>query len=106
MTESPERRNDQRISIRLPIVMHGPDGAVKHGTTENVSRRGMLLVAQGPASKGTLLRVAITGVDGRERDVAAEVVRATPEGRLAVIVAEHSAGAMREIVEAGGSAAG
>ncbi|HEX3466081.1 MAG TPA: PilZ domain-containing protein [Candidatus Elarobacter sp.] len=100
MSEQPERerRQARRIEIRLPVVYRGPDGVAKHGTTENVSRRGMLLVAQ-DQPEGTRLRVAVTGMDGREREIVGEVVRATPEGRLAVRIAEHDAEHIDAIVE-------
>ncbi len=92
MSETPERsaaaerRSAKRIAIRLPVVYRGPDGTPKHGTTENVSRRGMLIVAQGPASEGTRLRVAVTGLDGREQEFAGEVVRSSEDGRVAVSI--------------------
>ncbi|MEA2688274.1 MAG: hypothetical protein QOJ39_1761 [Candidatus Eremiobacteraeota bacterium] len=94
-----ERRTAKRIAIRLPVVYRGPDGTPKHGTTENVSRRGMLIVAQEQPA-GTRLRVAVTGLDGREREIAAEVVRSTPEGRVAVSIAEHDAAQIDAIVDA------
>lgn len=100
VSETPERRNAKRIAIRLPVVYRGPDGAPKHATTENVSRRGMLLVARERAPEGTRLRVAITGLDGREREIAAEVVRSTADGRVAVSIAEHDAVQMDAIVDA------
>lgn len=88
MSEQPERRGAKRIAIRLPVVYRGPDGAPKHGTTENVSRGGMLLVAQGPAAEGTRLRFAVTGLDGREREFAGEVVRSDADGHVAVSIDE------------------
>ena len=97
MSETPERRHAKRIAIRLPVVFRGPDGASKHGTTENVSTRGMLIVAQAQPA-GTRLRVAVTGVDGREREVAAEVVRSTPEGHLAIAIDESDAAQLDAIV--------
>lgn len=99
MSEQAERRQARRIEIRLPVVYRGPDGVAKHGTTENVSRRGILLVAQ-EQPEGTRLRVAVTGMDGRERELVGEVVRSTPEGRLAVSIAEHDAVHIEAIVEA------
>jgi len=99
MSEQPERRHAKRVAIRLPVVYRGPDGTPKHGTTENVSRRGMLLVAQEPAADGTRLRVAITGLDGREREIAAEVVRSTPDGRVAVSIADSDAAEIDAIVD-------
>ena len=98
-SEAPERRNAKRIAIRLPVVYRGPDGTPKHGTTENVSRRGMLLVAQEQAAEGTRLRVAVTGLDGREREIVAEVVRSTPEGRVAISIAESDAAEIDAIVD-------
>jgi hypothetical protein len=98
MSEMPERRNAKRIAIRLPVVYRGPDGTPRHGTTENVSRRGMLLVAQEQPA-GTRLRIAVTGMDGREREVAAEVVRSTPDGRVAISIADSDAAAMDAIVD-------
>ncbi|MBV8367621.1 MAG: PilZ domain-containing protein [Candidatus Eremiobacteraeota bacterium] len=100
MSEQPERRHAKRVAIRLPVVYRGPDGAPKHGTTENVSRRGMLLVAQEQSPEGTRLRVAITGLDGREREIGVEVVRSTPDGRVAVSVADSDAAEIDAIVEA------
>ena len=97
--ETPERRSAKRIAIRLPVVYRGPDGTPKHGTTENVSRRGMLLVAQEAAPDGTRLRVAVTGLDGREREIMAEVVRSMPDGRVAVSIAESDGAEMDEIVD-------
>jgi hypothetical protein len=99
VSEQPERRQARRIEIRLPVVYRGPDGVAKHGTTENVSRRGMLLVAQ-EQPEGTRLRVAVTGMDGREREIVGEVVRATSEGRLAVTISEHDAQHIDAIVDA------
>ncbi|HEY0614446.1 MAG TPA: PilZ domain-containing protein [Candidatus Elarobacter sp.] len=99
MSETPERRQAKRIAIRLPVVYRAADGTARHGTTENISRRGMLLVAQAQP-EGTRLRVAVTGIDGREREIAAEVVRATPEGKLAISIAEHDADQIDAIVEA------
>jgi c-di-GMP-binding flagellar brake protein YcgR len=101
MSEQPERRHAKRVAIRLPVVYRGPDGTPKHGTTENVSRRGMLLVAQEQAAEGTRLRVAITGLDGREREIAVEVVRSTPDGRVAVSVADSDAAEIDAIVDSG-----
>ena len=99
MSETPERRQAKRIAIRLPVVYRGPDGAVKHGTTENVSGRGMLLVAQAlPA--GTRLRVAVTGPDGNQRELAGEVVRSTPDGHVAVSITEPDGAHLVAIVEA------
>jgi len=98
MSETPERRHAKRIAIRLPVVYRGPDGAPKHGTTENVSRRGMLLVAQ-EQPEGTRLRIAVTGMDGREREIAAEVVRSTPDGRVAISIADSDAAEMDAIVD-------
>jgi hypothetical protein len=95
----PERRSAKRIAIRLPVVYRGPDGTPKHGTTENVSRRGMLLVAQEAAQDGTRLRVAVTGLDGREREIMAEVVRSMPDGRVAVSIAESDGAQIDEIVD-------
>ena len=99
MSEQPERRHAKRVAIRLPVVYRGPDGTPKHGTTENVSRRGMLLVAQEQAPEGTRLRVAITGLDGREREIAVEVVRSTPDGRVAVSIADSDAAEIDAIVD-------
>ncbi len=99
MSETPERRHAKRIVIRLPVVYRGPDGTVKHGTTENVSGRGMLLVAQAlPA--GTRLRVAVTGPDGKERELVGEVVRSTPEGQIAVSITGDQGADLIAIVEA------
>jgi PilZ domain len=97
--EAAERRSAKRIAIRLPVVYRGPDGAPRHGTTENVSRRGMLLVAQEQAAEGTRLRVAVTGLDGREREIVADVVRSTPEGRVAISIADSDGAAIDEIVD-------
>jgi hypothetical protein len=99
VSESPERRTAKRISIRLPVVYRGPDGTVKHSTTENVSRRGMLIVAQAQP-QGSRLRVAVTGPDGRERELTGEVVRSTPDGHVAVSISESDAAAIDAIVEA------
>ena len=99
MSEEPERRQAKRVAIRLPVVYRGPDGTPKHGTTENVSRRGMLLVAQEQAPEGTRLRVAITGLDGREREIAAEVVRSSPDGRVAVSIADSDGAEIDAIVD-------
>jgi hypothetical protein len=99
VSETPERRHAKRISIRLPVVYRGPDGTAKRGTTENVSGRGMLLVAQAlPA--GTRLRVAVTGPDGKERELVGEVVRSTPEGQIAVSITENDGAHLVAIVEA------
>ena len=99
MSETPERRNAKRIAIRLPVVYRGPDGVVRQGTTENVSGRGMLLVAKAlPA--GTRLHVAVTGPDGNERDLVGEVVRSTPDGHIAVSITGNEGADLIAIVEA------
>jgi len=100
MSDTPERRNAKRVEIRLPIVYRGPDGTPVPGTTENVSRRGMLLVVKQSAAPGSRVRVAITGVDGREREVTGDVVRATPEGKIAVAFPETDAATLDEVVDA------
>jgi hypothetical protein len=99
MSDTPERRNAKRVEIRLPIVYRGPDGTAVPGTTENVSRRGMLLVVKQPAPTGSRVRVAITGADGREREVTGDVVRATPEGKIAVAFPESDGAVLDEVVE-------
>ena len=66
MNDGTERRQAKRIAIRLPVVYRGPDGTPVRGTTENVSRRGMLIVAKA-APHGTTLRVAVTGADHLRR---------------------------------------
>jgi hypothetical protein len=98
VSESPERRTAKRISIQLPVVYRGPDGTVKQGTTDNISRRGMLIVAQAQP-QGTRLRVAVTGSDGRERELSGEVVRLTSEGHMAISISEGDA-ELDAIVEA------
>jgi c-di-GMP-binding flagellar brake protein YcgR len=100
MSETPERRNAKRIEIRLPIVYRGPDGMPVRGTTENVSRRGMLLVVKQAAAPGSRVSVAVTGVDGREREVTGEVVRATPDGKIAVAFPESDAATLDDVVDA------
>ncbi len=90
MSDGAERRQAKRIEIRLPVVYRGPDGTPVRGTTENVSRRGMLIVAKSAAT-GTQLRVAVTGTDGREREVVGDVVRTTPDGRVAISLTDASA---------------
>ena len=99
MSETPERRNAKRIAIRLPVVYRGPDGVVRQGTTENVSGRGMLLVAKALPT-GTRLHVAVTGPDGNERELVGEVVRSTPDGHIAVSVTEAEGEGLIAIVEA------
>ena len=86
MSDTPERRTAKRIAIRLPVVVRTADGTVKHGTTENVSRRGMLIVAKSEPA-GTQLRIGVTGTDGTQREVAGKVVR-TAEGQIAVSIDE------------------
>jgi PilZ domain len=99
VSETPERRHAKRISIRLPVVYRGPDGVVKQGTTENVSGRGMLLVAKALPT-GTRLHVAVTGPDGTERELVGEVVRSTPEGHIGVAITGDEAAELMAIVEA------
>jgi len=99
LSETPERRQAKRIAIRLPVVVRGPDGTPMRGTTENVSRRGMLIVARAQPN-GTQLRVAVTGADGRERELIGEVVRSTAEGRVAISIAEHDAAELDALVAA------
>jgi c-di-GMP-binding flagellar brake protein YcgR len=100
MSETPERRIAKRIEIRLPIVYRGADGTPVHGTTLNVSRRGMLLVVKQSAAPRSRVSVAVTGADGREREVTGEVVRATPEGKIAVAFPESAAATLDEVIDA------
>ncbi len=94
----PERRKARRIEIRLPIVCRGADGGPVPGMTENVSRRGMLLVIRQPAVAGGPIRVAFTSTDGREHEVSGEVVRTTPEGKIGVEVPENEAATLDELI--------
>jgi hypothetical protein len=98
VTDGPERRQAKRIAIRLPVVYRGADGTTRHATTENVSRRGMLIVAQANAPHGTRLRVAVTGADGKEREVVGDVVRSAGDGRIAVSITEGG-DALDELVD-------
>lgn len=99
MSESPERRQSRRVEIRIPVSYRGPDGSPKSGKTANLSRRGMLIVAQDAAPTGTVLRVAVTGADGREREIAGEIVRTTVEG-LAVAIRGDDAAVLQNIIDA------
>ena len=90
MSESSERRQARRVEIRIPVTYRGPDGAAKSGTTANVSGRGMLIVTRESAVPGTPLRVAVTGADGHEREIAGEVVRSA-DGHLAVSLRDEAA---------------
>ncbi|HEX3550397.1 MAG TPA: PilZ domain-containing protein [Candidatus Elarobacter sp.] len=99
MSEPSERRQARRVEIRVPVVYRGPDGSPKTGMTANVSPRGMLIVARGSAQPGTPLRVAITGADGREREIAGEIVRTTSDGHLAVSLTED-AGVLQSLIDA------
>lgn len=94
----PDRRKARRIEIRLPIVCRGADGIAIPGITENVSRRGMLLVVKQSAVPGTPIRVAFTGGDGRERELQGEVKRATDDGKLGVEFPESDAPALDEVM--------
>ncbi|GAC1583879.1 MAG: hypothetical protein NVS3B7_19230 [Candidatus Elarobacter sp.] len=98
MSESSDRRQARRVEIRVPVVYRGPDGARKTGTTANVSGRGMLIVAQEPAAPGTTLRIAVTGADGNELEVAGEIVRSS-EGQLAVAL-DVQAAVLQSLVDA------
>lgn len=99
MSESPERRQARRVEIRIPVSYRGPDGPAKAGRTANLSRHGMLIVAQDAAPAGTVLRVAVTGADGREREIAGEIVRTTAEGHLAVAVRADDAAVLQNIID-------
>ena len=92
MTDGPDRRQAKRIAIRLPVVYRGPDGSPRTATTENVSRRGMLMMVQGPAPQGSRVRFAVTGADGREREVIGDVVRASADGHVAISLADDLEG--------------
>ena len=91
MSDGTERRQAKRIAIRLPVVYRAPDGTTVRGTTENVSRRGMLIVAKAPP-QGTQVRVAVTGADGRDREMVGEVVRATDDGKIALQLTDGAEG--------------
>jgi len=104
MSDTPERRKAKRIEIRLPIVYRGPDGAAVAGSTQNVSRTGMLLVVTRPASPGTTVHVAITGADGREREVTGNVVRVTGAGEIGVaLTGEDDAATLDEVIDRAGT---
>lgn len=99
MNDSPERREARRVEIRIPVSYRGPDGPAKRGRTANLSPRGMLIVAQDAAPTGTVLRVAVTGADGREREVAGEIVRTTAEGHLALAVHPDDRAVLQNIID-------
>jgi c-di-GMP-binding flagellar brake protein YcgR len=99
MTEPSERRQARRVEIRIPVTYRGPDGTSKTGTTANLSSRGMLIVARDGAQPGTPLRVAVSGADGREREVAGEIVRITADGHMAVSLSDD-AGVLQTIIDA------
>jgi hypothetical protein len=98
MSEVPERRKARRIEIRLPVVYRGADGKPIPATTENVSRRGMLLVIRQPAVRGGPIRVAFSMSDGRDREVSGEVMRTTPEGKIGIEVPESDAETLEEVI--------
>ncbi|MEO7039551.1 MAG: PilZ domain-containing protein [Candidatus Elarobacter sp.] len=100
MSESPERRQSRRVDIRIPVSYRGPEGPAKAGRTANLSGRGMLIVAQDAAPTGTVLRVAVTGADGHEREIAGEIVRTTAEGHLAVLVHADDTAVLQKIIDA------
>jgi hypothetical protein len=60
----------------------------------------MLLVVKQAAAPGSRVSVAVTGVDGREREVTGEVVRATPDGKIAVAFPESDAAMLDDVVDA------
>jgi len=99
MSDTPERRTARRIEIRLPIVYRGPDGVAVAGTTQNVSRRGMLLIVTRSTVPGTTIDIAITGIDGRERMVTGDVVRTSADGSMAVAVPESDAPTLEEVID-------
>jgi len=96
VSDGAERRQAKRIAIRLPVVYQGADGTTVRGATENLSRRGMLIVAKA-AVNGARLRVAVTGADGREREVVGDVVRSTVDGELAISI--HDPEAIEDLLE-------
>jgi hypothetical protein len=79
-------------------VYRGADGKPIPATTENVSRRGMLLVIRQPAAPGGPIRVAFSLSDGRDCEVRGEVMRTTPEGKIGIEVPESDAETLEDVI--------
>jgi len=79
-----EKRTSQRVEVRVPVRWYVDDGVEHKGTMQNVSRGGMLLVAERALPAGDRVRVTFSGKDGAEHTVVGDVVRSTPLGTTGV----------------------
>ncbi|MBV8750764.1 MAG: PilZ domain-containing protein [Candidatus Eremiobacteraeota bacterium] len=84
MTNPNERRDAIRVKVDVPARYRAGTSAEKPGRIDNISRGGMLLVADEAIPEGTHLRIAFDDQQGRRHEIVGEVVRSAPMGRTGV----------------------
>ncbi|HTW86128.1 MAG TPA: PilZ domain-containing protein [Candidatus Sulfotelmatobacter sp.] len=81
--------NDRRTAIRVKVdvaARYRRDGAPdeRAARIDNISRNGLLLIADEAMAEGTHLRIAFHDQAGAEHTIVGEVVRTAPMGGLGV----------------------
>jgi len=101
-----ERRAAPRISVSLPVQLQTERGDILHGTIENLSESGMLLVAHEELTIGSEVRVLFGyGKEDRTIEIQGRIVRSTPVGGFGVAfvtLGEQALAAIRSAMHAEG----
>lgn len=79
-----ERRGTIRVKVDVPVRYRLDDGVERTGTVDNISRGGVLLVAESALDQKTRVRISFEDKGGKRHEVLGEVVRSAPMGRVGV----------------------
>jgi hypothetical protein len=78
-----DRRRAQRVPVDVAVRYRRHSETTEHtARIENISRSGLLLIAEESIPEGTRLRIAFEGPDGTSHAIVGEVVHTAPTGRV------------------------
>jgi hypothetical protein len=97
--------NERRTAIRIKVdvaARYRRDGEFSERVAriDNISRNGLLLVAEEAVPEGTQLRISFSGQDGAPHAIVGEVVRAAPMGAMGVSFVHVEEATLRYVREA------
>ena len=94
-----ERRGGERVKVSLPVRYRYGNEPERHGTIDNISRTGLLLVAGETFPEGTELTIVIEG-GGARHELVSRIVRSTAMGGFAVAFIEVGSATLDAVREA------
>jgi hypothetical protein len=97
--------NERRTAIRIKVDVaaryrHEGEVSDRVARIDNISRNGLLLVAEEAVPEGTQLRISFSGQDGAPHAIVGEVVRAAPMGAMGVSFVHVEEATLRYVREA------